>query len=553
MAFVIVLVAGAAACGGGGPKGDLTEAEAAEELNHLLDNVPVTDDTVDRRAPVEIGAESDLAESLPDINEFPLVVDPPSGGTVVEIFGSTEKTGEGTDSWLVAVANAFNNADIRLADGTEAKVAVRYIPSGIGYQFISSETYLPDAFTPSNHLWIEMAQASGAEMTPVRESLVSNVAGVVMKTEVAEALGETGEFDAAAVIDDVAGGDLVMGYTDPFASSTGLNFLVTVLESFADGDEARMLDPDVVSTFERFQENVPFVALTTLQMRESVEQDRSLDAFVMEYQTFVNTEELQSGYEFTPFGFTHDNPLYAVGTPAPETAEALELFGSFAERPEYRELAADFGFDPPFDYESGYELPSGETMIAAQQVWKEKKDAGRPVVGVFVADNSGSMNGEKIQALQAALTAGAGFITPDNSIGFVQFNDEVVRRLPIAEFDLNQRAAFVAAAEDLEAQGGTAMYDAILVGLDMLLNAQATNPEIKPLLFVLTDGETRDGYTFEEVQPVIEGLGIPVYTIGFEADLDELGRVASLVEAASLNADTEDVEYEIGALFNAQF
>ena len=76
-----------------------------------------------------------------------------------------------------------------------------------------------------------------------------------------------------AVIDDVASGDLVMGYTDPFASSTGLNFLVTVLDSFAGGEEERMLDPDVVSTFERFQENVPFVALTTLQMRESVEQE----------------------------------------------------------------------------------------------------------------------------------------------------------------------------------------------------------------------------------------------------------------------------------------
>ena len=38
-----------------------------------------------------------------------------------------------------------------------------------------------------------------------------------------------------------------MGYTDPFASSTGLNFLVTVLQSFANGEETRMLSPDVVS------------------------------------------------------------------------------------------------------------------------------------------------------------------------------------------------------------------------------------------------------------------------------------------------------------------
>ncbi len=175
----------AAACGGSGPSGDLTEAEAAEELNNLLDDIAVSDDSIDRRADVEIGSDRELADSLPSIDEFPLVVDPSSDGTVVEIFTSSEKAGEGTDGWLVQVADAFNSADVRLADGQEAKVAVRQIPSGIGYQFIASQTYLPDAYTPSNHLWIEMARAGGAEMTVVRESLVKNVAGVVTKTDVA--------------------------------------------------------------------------------------------------------------------------------------------------------------------------------------------------------------------------------------------------------------------------------------------------------------------------------------------------------------------------------
>jgi Ca-activated chloride channel family protein len=559
VAVAVSLVILAAACGGddggggsgGGSNGDLSEAEAAEELADLLGEIDVTDDPVDRRAQVEPGVEADLADVLPDIGEFPLVVDPSSTGTVVEIFTSSEKSGEGTDGWMVEVADAFNAAGLTLADGQEAKVAIRRIPSGIGYQFIASGTHLPDAYTPSNHLWIEMARAGGAEMTAVRESLVENVAGIVMKTDVAESLGGAGSLDAAAVIDNVASGDLIMGYTDPYASSTGLNFLVTVLDSFAGGDEARMLDPDVVSTFEQFQQGVPFVALTTLQLRESVEQDQSLDAFVMESQTFENTDALQSGFEFTPFGITHDNPLYAVGDD-PATAEALELFATFAEDSQNTDLAAEYGFNPAIDHDSSYDVPSGETLIAAQQVWKENKDAGRRVVAVFVTDTSGSMNGTRIQALQSAMLADSEFITPENSIGLVEFNNLVTKRIPIAEFDLNQKAAFAAAAEDLSAEGGTAMYDGILVGLDMLLNAQAADPDIKPLLIVLTDGETEDGHSFEETEAVIEGLGIPVYTVGFEADLDELDRLASLVEAASINADEQDVEYEIGALFNAE-
>ena len=136
-----------------------------------------------------------------------------------------------------------------------------------------------------------------------------------MKDETADELrAKYGELTPEVLVDAVIAGDLVMGYTDPFASSTGLNFLLTVLDSIAEGDPTRLTSPDVASVFEQFQRQVPFVALTTLQMRDSVENDTgTLDTFVMEWQTFTNTESLAVGYEFIPFGVRHDNPLYAVG------------------------------------------------------------------------------------------------------------------------------------------------------------------------------------------------------------------------------------------------
>ena len=63
-----------------------------------------------------------------------------------------------------------------------------------------------------------------------------------------------GELDTKVVLEAVVAGDLAMGYTNPFASSTGLNFLVTVLDDFAAGDEDRLTAPDVASVFEAFQE-----------------------------------------------------------------------------------------------------------------------------------------------------------------------------------------------------------------------------------------------------------------------------------------------------------
>ena len=68
---------------------------------------------------------------------------------------------------------------------------------------------------------------------------------------------------------------------------------------------------------------------------------------------------------------------------------------------------------------------------------------------------------------------------------------------------------------------------------------------------MLTDGATNEGHTLGDVDEMIAGLRIPVYTVGFEADLDELGELASLVEAASINASLDDVEFKIASLFNA--
>ncbi len=530
----------------------LDPAAATERLDELADDIGWLDDPVSRSASIPPPTGANLANTLPPLDEFEIVV-PENGRAdgVVEIWASTEKSGSDTDGWMTEVATAFNREGFTLSDGSPASVDLRRIASGTGYQYIAQGEELPDAFSPSNELWIEMA-GEFETMTEVRPQMVPNVAGIVMKTETADELrANYGELTAENLVDAVIAGELVMGYTDPFASSTGLNFLLTVLDSIADGDQSQLTSPDVASVFEQFQRQVPFVALTTLQMRDSVENDTgTLDTFVMEWQTYANTDSLQSGFEFIPFGVRHDNPLYAVGDLTAAQDETLELFAQFAERPEYQELATEFGFDPP-EYTPTIEAPSGATLIDVQNVWKDKKDGGRPVATVFVVDVSGSMEGTRIQSVRNAMVSAREFIKPETQVGVVEFNDTATKRLDIAEFDLNQQGRYAAIAEDLAPGGGTAMYDGIVLGLKMLEDQRAADPDLKTLLVVLTDGETTDGLRFEDVDETIAGLRIPVYTVGFEADLDELGRVSSLVEAASIDASEEDVEFKIAALFNA--
>jgi Ca-activated chloride channel family protein len=138
---------------------------------------------------------------------------------------------------MVEVAEAFNAENRTISGGKVGKVRIHEIPSGTGYQFIASGKHQPDAFSPSNHLWMRMAEAKGVAMTPAREKLVDNVAGIVLKEEVAAGLRETyGELTMKTLVDAVVHGTISMGYTNPFASSTDLNFLVTVSQTFAGGD-----------------------------------------------------------------------------------------------------------------------------------------------------------------------------------------------------------------------------------------------------------------------------------------------------------------------------
>ena len=162
------------------------------------------------------------------------------------------------------------------------------------------------------------------------------------------------------------------------------------------------------------------------------------------------------------------------------------------------------------------------------------------------------MDGSRLNALKKSLLGGSEFIAQENSIGIVLFSNQVSVVLPIEKFTLAHKASFHAAVEDMTAGGQTAMYSGIVVSLSLLLDEKQKNPNAKTTLFVLTDGETNAGLELKDVRPVIQALGIPIYTIGYEANLPVLQELSSIVEAASMNADEGEVQYKIGSLLNAQ-
>ncbi len=543
--FVLVYVGVNLTSNLGKTKPQVTAQDAAKRLNKLYSNISVKTDTP-VKGQIDLNPV-DVAESLPEITKFPVTVDNTTDN-FVEIFSSPEKGGTGIDGWLSEVAGDFNKANISV-NGKPASVKIRNIASGTGVDYIKSGKYVPDAITPSNELWGEMIKAGGVKTTLISKRLVGNVPGIVLSKSKYDALVEKyGSVNVKTVTEAIANNEFSMGYTDPFASSTGLNFLVTALSTF---DSSNILGEKAVQGFEKFQANVPFTASTTIQMREAAKSGM-LDGFVLEYQTYANAADLKGGYVFTPFGARHDSPLYALGNLPANKQEILKKFADFVAQDKYQKTAQNNGFNSMEDYKSELTNVDGNTLIAAQKLWKEKKNGNKPIAAVFVTDVSGSMAGEPLNRLKESLLKGQKYLGKDNSIGLVSYSSDVTINLPIAKYDTNQQSMFVGAVNSLQATGGTATFDGIVVALKMLQEELAVNPASKPLIFVLSDGETNEGNTLKDIKGLIEAYKVPIYTIGYNANIKALQSISSINEAASINADTDDVVYKIGNLFNVQ-
>lgn len=529
----------------GKTKTEVTSEDAAKQLNKLYKNISVS-------TAEQIKGQIDLdpvavGDSLPDISKFPISVTNTTDH-FVEIFSSTEKSGTGIDGWLNEVATEFNKSTVEV-NGSPVSIKIRNIPSGTATDYIRSGKYVPDAFTPSNELWGEMVKAQGIHTELISKRLVGNVAGVVTnKTKYDQLVEKYGSLNVKTITDAIADNELAMGYTDPFASSTGLNFLVAALGTF---DSSDLLSQKAVQGFEKFQTNVPFIASTTLQMRDAAKTGM-LDAFVLEYQMYVNAPDLKSGYVFTPFGIRHDSPLYAIGDLPQDKLDIIKKFASFVEQAKYQSLAKEKGFNELDDYNSELAVVDGNLLSSAQKLWKEKKNGNKPIAAVFVADVSGSMNGEPLNQLKKSLLTGQKYLGRDNSIGFVSYSDNVTINLPIGKYDTNQQSMFVGSINSLQADGGTATFDGIVVAMKMLQDEIALHPDSRPMIFVLSDGETNEGHSLNDIRGLIETYKIPIYTIGYNANIKALQSISSINEAANINADTDDVVYKISNLLNVQ-
>ncbi len=181
---------------------------------------------------------------------------------------------------------------------------------------------------------------------------------------------------------------------------------------------------------------------------------------------------------------------------------------------------AMLGSDNSFGLGGYHRTPVEEVLPLVSRFEKEKE---KPALAmVLVMDKSGSMQGVPIALARQAAKAAAELLGPRDQIGVIGFDGSpyVVSEMRSAlEID-----AISAEIDSLSAGGGTNMYPAMVVGKEMLENA---NAKIRHMI-CLSDGHTQPADHDSLTQAMIDG-GITISTVALgDADRQLLSNIAEI-------------------------
>jgi VWFA-related protein len=138
-----------------------------------------------------------------------------------------------------------------------------------------------------------------------------------------------------------------------------------------------------------------------------------------------------------------------------------------------------------------------------------------PVTVGLVLDNSGSMRGKLGEVVAAAL-AFARASNPEDELFTLEFSDDVKDALPGHRLFANDLTGLRTALTALVPGGRTALYDALIAGLDRL--AEGTRPR-RVLVLISDGGDNASAATLHEVLARARTSNVTIYTIGvFDRD-----------------------------------
>lgn len=353
----------------------------------------------------------------------------------------------------------------------------------------------------------------------------------------------------AEVVDAASSGELSYGMSSPVSSNSGFSTLVELATALS-GTGAAITADDVTAVaadLMRFARGQALASGSSGWLMEAYDKDASTVDGVFNYESLILQDE--NLVEVIPQDgvITADYPLTMLAGRGENAEAAYRALVDYLRRDDVQRRIADETFrrtdaTAPDDSRMAFEIPFPnrlETVKALLSSWVA--DVRKPANMVFQIDTSGSMGGERLDALKAALlsltetgadgTAALLTFQPREMIRFVEFASGIKSEKDLVVGEDGNLADVSSYVNSLSAVGGTALYGTLQHALELAAQTRTDDNVTSVVLF--SDGENTNAPGIDDFaqwyEATPEAQGIPVYAILFgEASADEMGRLAEL-------------------------
>lgn len=514
--------------------------------------------------------------------------------TVSIVYGSEKQ------EWLEPLIQQYNDAKRKTPDG--ATIVVQGTPLGSveAADAIVAGSLQPTVWSPASSIYIPVANAEWrktkttnlVEGTP--KDIVLSPVVIAMWRPMAEALGwpqkSLGWADIAALATAGKGwaaygypewGDFKFGHTHPAYSNSGVSAIIA--EAYAGAGKQRGLTVDDLSNpalkdfMSKIQSAIIHYGSSTGFFADKMfgGGPSYLSAAVL-YENLVVAQETKrlAGKSAQPpvvaiypkeGTFWANHPYIILNAPwvTPEQRAGAEDFEKFLlDRPQqlaaleygFRPAAPSVGLASPLDQAHGVdpsqpntvlEVPRAEVIQQVMNTWKQTK---RPVDLTIVVDTSGSMRGDKINAVRSSLGQFINLLDDRDRLRVVLFNSRATEMSPLSPV-APKRADLVRRVSGIVEGGETRLYDTVLDAYKGL--TERGDPKSIRAIVVLTDGQDNQSSTklpaltsAIQIPPEQGGNAIKVFTIayGSDADRDVLKQIADATGARMYEGKPENIQ-----------
>ena len=498
-------------------------------------------------------------------------------------YGSEKKT------WMEDELARWNAAAPRLASGRTVRAIGKPMGSGEGVTAILEGTGkdLPHVFSPASGAYLallnEAWQSRPGNLKPVAqpgEPLVLSPLVIAIWKPMAEALGwpekNLGWSDLLKVARDPKGweslgraewGEFKLGHTSPEFSTSGLLSVLAIAaaaQPSADGPaprltEATLADPKVKKFLGEVEDSVVHYGKSTGFFADKMlERGPAYLSAAVLYENLVIESYGRATKPDLPLvamyptegTFWADHPYAILDAPwvTAEHKEAAALLQKALRQRPQQERAVALGFrsaDPslpiaaPIDAAHGVdpkqpqnllEVPDAPVLRALIELWRTSKKAS-DVILVF--DKSGSMRGQALAEAKQGAKAFLASLDPRDRVTLLFFDGRVYP--PVGPLEVGKsRAELESRIEGVTAEGGTALYDAVDQGVDLMKKTARSSSHRIRAVVAMTDGRDENSdLPLDRLRQRLSGeeLGVAVFTVAYGDKADD-AILTSIADAA---------------------